>query len=356
MKAPSCWPRVVPQRGRDLGGEHVGGDDAGGDGIFEVVADVGDAVGPAHDLALGRGRGRAAPGVVADAVERLEAEVERCEHDVGAPDGVVVPTVDVGRQGVLAGVAARAVPAVVPQRDGLGERDVQPEGAGDRRRHLGHLQGVGEAGALVVVGEDEHLGLAGQPPEGGGVEDAVPVALEAGSVGVGLLGQLAVAGALLPGGTGRQALGVGGLALLAADRPGHGDAGAGVGMSQADEPARGVPGHRGRPALRPLRHAGRGYRATSRALRRPAAGGVAARPMPRRPRRPGPRPGPATACTPDARRSGRRRPGPVRRRRRDRGRRGTRRRRRPARGLGARRTGARRRSGGGTAARPWGAA
>jgi len=27
-------------------GEHVGGDDAGGNGVFEVVADVGDAIGP----------------------------------------------------------------------------------------------------------------------------------------------------------------------------------------------------------------------------------------------------------------------------------------------------------------------
>ena len=73
------------------------------------------------------------------------------------------------------------------------------------------------------------------------MQDAVPVALEAGSVRVGLLGQLAVAGALLPGGAGREPLGVGGLALLAADRPGHGDAGAGVGVGQADEPARGCP-------------------------------------------------------------------------------------------------------------------
>ena len=45
------------------------------------------------------------------------------------PDGVVVPAVDVGRQGVLAGVTARAVTAVVPQGDGLGEGDVQPQRA-----------------------------------------------------------------------------------------------------------------------------------------------------------------------------------------------------------------------------------
>ena len=58
-----------------------------------------------------------------------------------------------------------------------------------RRGHLGHLEGVGQPGALVVVGEDEDLGLAGQAPEGGGVQDAVAVALEAGAPGVGRLGR-----------------------------------------------------------------------------------------------------------------------------------------------------------------------
>ena len=37
--------------------------------VLEVVTDVGDAVGPADDLALGRARRRSGPGVVADAVE-----------------------------------------------------------------------------------------------------------------------------------------------------------------------------------------------------------------------------------------------------------------------------------------------
>ena len=110
------------------------------------------------------------------------------EHDVGAPHRVVVAAGDVGRQGVLAGVAAGAVAAVVAEGDRLGQRDVEAEGPGDRRGHLGHLQGVGEPGALVVVGEHEHLGLAGQPAEGGGVEDAVAVALEARPPLVGLLG------------------------------------------------------------------------------------------------------------------------------------------------------------------------
>ena len=126
MKAPSCCG-ALPHRARTTRGQHLGADDAGGDGVLEVVADVGDAVGPRHDLALGRGRRRPGPGVVADAVERLDAEVERGEHRRRRPRRVVVPAVDVGRQGVLAGVAARAVAAVVAEGDGLGERDVEAE-------------------------------------------------------------------------------------------------------------------------------------------------------------------------------------------------------------------------------------
>ena len=165
----------------------AGVDDARRHGVLEVVADVGDAIGPRHHLALG-GRGRGpGPRVVADAVQRLGAQVERRQDHVGAPHRVVVPLGHVGAQRVLAGVPARAVAAVVAEGDGLGERDVEPERGGDAAGHLGHLEGVGEAGALVVVREDEDLGLAGQPAEGGGVEDAVPIALEAGAPRVRLL-------------------------------------------------------------------------------------------------------------------------------------------------------------------------
>ena len=110
------------------------------------------------------------------------------ERDVGAPHARGrSPPATYGRQRVLAGVAARAVAAVVAERDRLGERDVEAERPGDRRGHLGDLEGVGEPGALVVVGEHEHLGLAGQAAERGGVQDAVAVAFEAGAARVGLL-------------------------------------------------------------------------------------------------------------------------------------------------------------------------
>ena len=91
--------------------------------------------------------------------------------------------------------------AVVGQRDGFGEGQAQVDGAGDPGGDLGDLDGVGEAGAEVVVfGGDEHLALAGEPAPRPGVLDAVEVALEAEPVGVGRLGAGAVPG---PDGSGR---------------------------------------------------------------------------------------------------------------------------------------------------------
>ena len=62
MNVASCWRR----RGRRTAVDHGRAASAAStmpacDRVLEVVADVGDAVGPAHDLALGRGRRRARP-------------------------------------------------------------------------------------------------------------------------------------------------------------------------------------------------------------------------------------------------------------------------------------------------------
>ena len=201
---------------------------------------------------------RARPGVVADAVEGLLAQVEGRQRHVGAPGGVVEAARDVGGEGVLAGVAAGAVPAVVPEGDGLGQRHVEPAGPGDAGGHLGHLEGVGEPGALVVVGEDEDLGLAGQPPERRRVQDPVAVALEAGAPRVGLLGSGAVPGALGLGGARGQLL----VARAPRGRRGRircpvGGTGGGpaVGVGEGD-PVGAVAGHGGRPATVPLGLAG----------------------------------------------------------------------------------------------------
>ena len=84
-------------------------------------------------------------------------------------------------------MAAGPVPAVVAERHGIGEGRIRPNPAGHGDGALRHLDGVGQPGALVVGGMHDHLGLARQPPERGGVDDAVPVTFEAGAELAGLL-------------------------------------------------------------------------------------------------------------------------------------------------------------------------
>ena len=220
--------------GPDRFRKRFGVDDPDMAGILEVVADVGDPVGPAHDLTLGSRRCRPGPGVVADAVERLGAQVERPQDHVGAPHGVVVALVDVRAEGVLRGVAARPVTAVVSECDRLGQRDVEPGGPGDRGRDLRDLERVGQPGALMVLGEHEHLGLPGEPAERRAVNDPVAIAFEAGSVRIGGLGDLPRPGSVGPGGPGNEQKVLGLLSSFPGDTAARGHVGLRVGVGAAE--------------------------------------------------------------------------------------------------------------------------
>jgi hypothetical protein len=83
-------------------------------------------------------------------------------------------------QRLLAGMPEGRVAEVVGKRQRLRQLGVQPKRARDRARHLRHLDRVGQAGAVVVaLVLDEDLGLVLEPPERRGMDDPVPVALEA---------------------------------------------------------------------------------------------------------------------------------------------------------------------------------
>ena len=92
-------------------------------------------------------------------------------HDAEGLDVVIepAPRLHLGLQLVLAGMAERRMAQVVGQGHGLGQVGVQPQRMGQRAGDLGHLQTVGQAGAVVVafVG-DEDLGLALQAAKGRG--------------------------------------------------------------------------------------------------------------------------------------------------------------------------------------------
>ena len=199
---------LAPDDVGDLVGQIVRAEDAGAHRVVEVVAHVRDAIGPGDHLTFGRGRRGPPPRVVAHAVERLDAEVQRRERDVGAVDGVVVAAGHVRRERLLRRVAGRTVPAVVRERDRLGERDAEAGDAGDAGGDLRDLDRVREPGAEVIVfGRDEHLALAREPAPRTRVLDAVEIALEAQPVRIGLLGARAVARADRPRRAGREASG-----------------------------------------------------------------------------------------------------------------------------------------------------
>ena len=83
----------------------------------------------------------------------------------------------------LAGMPERRMPQVMPQRDRFRQILVQPQRPRDRPRDLRHLQRMRQPRPIVVaLRRNEYLCLVGQSPERLGVNDAIPVALEAGAV------------------------------------------------------------------------------------------------------------------------------------------------------------------------------
>jgi hypothetical protein len=134
----------------------------------------------------------------ADAVAYLPGQVQILEHleDADALRGMV-PAIrrKVRRQRLLPGMAEGRVTDIVAQRDGLGQRLVQPESRCQRARDLGDLQGMGKpSDEVIAVRMQEDLGLVLQAAEGLGVDDPVPIALEGGAEGVRRLRAGAAAG------------------------------------------------------------------------------------------------------------------------------------------------------------------
>ena len=82
----------------------------------------------------------------------------------------------------LAGMAERRVAEIMGERQGFGQVLVEPERPGDGAGDLGDLDRMGESGAVMIaLVIDEDLGLVLEPAEGGGMDDAVAVALEGGA-------------------------------------------------------------------------------------------------------------------------------------------------------------------------------
>ena len=188
----------------------------GADGVFDVVGVVGDAVGGGGDLCFECGHGACfvewadveaagsggvgcvvGGGVFCEPFAGFEGEVEASELGEGVFEvvddaeglDVVLETAVVGHEfleGGLSGVPEGRVAEVVGEGDDFGEPFVEAQGDGDASGGFGDFEGVGEAGAEVVVSDvDEDLGLVLKAAESGAAEDALAVAFEGVSERVG---------------------------------------------------------------------------------------------------------------------------------------------------------------------------
>ena len=76
-------------------------------------------------------------------------------------------------------MAERCVSQVVRQRQGFGQVFVQLESPGNRSRNLSGLEGVCQAGSVMVaLVIDEDLSFVLETPKSGGVNDPIAIALK----------------------------------------------------------------------------------------------------------------------------------------------------------------------------------
>ena len=196
---------VGPSSSISAAGRSGGLEDPRPQRVVDVVVDVGDAVDQLHDPPL-QGRRLARAGVVEDAVADLLGEVEALAvalQHVDHPQRVDV-VLELGAaalaqrrvERLLAGVAEGRVAEVVAEPDRLGQVLVEAERPGHGAGDPAGLQGVGEAGPVVVaLGGDEDLRLVLEAAERLRVDDPVAVALERrADRAVGLLDRGAAAG------------------------------------------------------------------------------------------------------------------------------------------------------------------
>ena len=95
---------------------------------------------------------------------------------------VVIEAAEIQSRGVqrfFAGMAERRVAEIVGERQGFGEILVQRQNARETARDLRHLQRMRQPRAVIVAFVlHEDLRLVLEPAEGGGVDDAIAVALD----------------------------------------------------------------------------------------------------------------------------------------------------------------------------------
>ena len=98
---------------------------------------------------------------------------------------------------------------IMSQGDGFGQVLVQKHGPGDGAGNLGHFQGMGQPGAVLVPRWiEKNLGLVFEPPKGVAEKDAVLIHLKCRANGTGILGPGAAPGFGTPAPEGGDEIGL----------------------------------------------------------------------------------------------------------------------------------------------------
>ena len=197
-----------PKFDREEGG---GIDQAAFEGVFEVMAGVGDLVGQIDDLGF-EGRVEAGAGEGIDPEPNFVSEVESVKFGVfdlelfdhaealaTAPEAAGVSHELI--EGLFDGVSEGGMSEIAGEGDGFGEVFVQAKRAAEGAGERSDLDRVGEASADVIAGAVEgELGFIFERAESGAVHDAFAIALKFRAKIVGLFGVFAAEALLTFGG------------------------------------------------------------------------------------------------------------------------------------------------------------
>jgi hypothetical protein len=154
-------------------------------------------------------------------------------------------------ESLLASVTARAVTAIVPERNSVSQHLVSPNTASHRASHLRHLNGMSQPSALMVGRENHHLSLASQPPKRAGMHYPVAVALKASALSIWSLWNRPIPRPMTQRRPSAQSLRLNLFALLAPNRSPNSDLRRRISMSTHHFLA--MPMHSLRPSQRPSR-------------------------------------------------------------------------------------------------------
>ena len=173
----------LTQHAKAVPGQLEGLENAGPKRVIQIMVQVGDPIRAADAFALQRFR-KAGPGMTENAVADLCGQIQtmtvplQAVHHAQALLVVTEAILQEMIQRPFSDMAERGVPEIMPQGDGLCQILVQAQGTGQRPRHLGHLEGMGQAGAIVIpLGREKDLGFKLQAAKGLAVNDPVPVPL-----------------------------------------------------------------------------------------------------------------------------------------------------------------------------------